>query len=155
MSGPEDIAGASDTGKDIESGEELRGSLFVIRDGDKFLLQQRDEHCKYFPLQWCFPGEHKAPHESLEEAVIWGAKEEFELSLDASSLAPIADHKQPHAPGRVRVFVAPLPSGQTPVLKEGKDMKWYSLEEIKKLGTLGFGQSSFLPVLEQYLEAHP
>lgn len=138
----------------MSSVSEAKGALFLLRNAEhRFLLQQRDEHCKYFPLQWCFPGEHKKEGEEVADAASRGASEEYHLTIPAEQFAFVTLHKQPHTEGSVAVMLATLPEGQEPELREGKAMAWKTLAEIESTH-LGFGQSNFLPILKQYLADH-
>ena len=138
-----------------ESVEKSRGALFIIRRAEdgKFLLVQRDEHCKYYPLQWSFPGEHSQGEESPEEAMVRGASEELSLTLSKEDAVALALHPQPHAPGTTtQPFLIELPVGQVPVLNEGKELRWFSLDEIRAMD-LGFGHNVLVPQLDAYIKS--
>jgi|GEM_PF-6446596 len=48
------------------------------------------------------------------------------------------------------VFLCRVPQDVQPILLEGKDMKWFSLNEIKEL-TLGFEQNNLISQIENLL----
>lgn len=116
------------------------------KEDGRYLLVQRDANCKYYPLQWSFPGEHSREGEDPGDAAVRGAEEELELSLSKETLVPLVEHTQPHAPGTTQAFLVDLPEDQTPVLKEGAALGWFTLEEIKGM-SLGFGHQDLLQYL--------
>lgn len=165
MSGPENpitppqAPKGSDVGESRESVEQPRGALFIIWDkkNGKFLLQQRDEQCRYYPHKWCFPGGHKKEGERPIDAALREVFSEYELKFTEQDFSPLLVHQQPHAPGTTQVFVAELPDTQTPVMHEGAAMEWRTLEEIKTLidtQQFGFGQEAFIDTLEEYVRSH-
>ncbi len=113
------------------------------KENGTYLLVQRDANCKYYPLHWSFPGEHRRADEDPGDAAVRGAREELELSLSKEMLVPLVEHTQPHAPGTTQAFLVEMPEGQTPVLKEGAALGWFTLGEMKGM-SLGFGHQDLL-----------
>lgn len=123
------------------------GVIFVLLKDNKILLQQRDENCKKFPLMWCIPGGGKEEGESYEETLLREVKEEFDIDLKIEQCNCVFDY--PHDGNKV--YLCKLNLDQNPNLKEGMNMKWQTLQELKNI-ELGFNQEDLVLMLENYLE---
>ncbi len=131
--------------------QKATGTTFLlVRPNGEVLLQLRDEKTRYYPNTWCFPGETSEGEEKAISAVIRGIKEEYDLEVVEDACQFFAMNSLPHISQEVAVFICRVKEDQTPKLKEGKEMRWMSLGEIKKL-ELGFEQNKLLPRLEEKL----
>lgn len=131
-----------------------KGTTFIIYRPDTtiILMQFRDENSKLFPHMWCFPGGGCEEGEELLDTVIREAQEEYELELDKNSCKPFLTQPHPVIPDETEyVFFCPIDLEQQPVLHEGADMKWMTLEEIKSIA-LGFGDETIIPYLEKFIQ---
>lgn len=121
----------------------------LVRNGE-VLLQQRDENCPHYPLQWCFPGgaQDDTDIEPID-VLIREVKEEYGISLDLTD-CEFLTNRPLNNPGQV--FICRVPDNQEPVLNEGKDMKWVPIIELND-HTLGFNQQEFItPALIKWHE---
>ncbi len=126
---------------------ESKGVTFIImRPDGKFLLQQRDEHSKRYKNMWCFPGGACEESEEYLYTLIREVKEEYELDIQKEN----CEFLMTRVGGQMQVYICKVDGLQEPVMHEGKDMKWSSLEEIKTM-TLGFNQKGIVDKLEEYL----
>lgn len=147
-----------------ESVEKPRGALFVIwnRADNTFLLEHRNDKSPYYPNMWNFPGETaESTDADIESTVLRGITEECGFTPERGELHSFMDglHKQPHAPGSVKVFLIEVsdagrvkekPEGE----RENAGMKWATLAEVEELiatKQFGFGQESFLDDLKAYV----
>lgn len=122
------------------------GVTFIVIDDDKILMQLRDEHSPRFPNTWCFPGATCDEGETFEETALRELHEEFELGVNPEDLELIAKRDE----GRTWTYVTPLPEGQEPVMHEGADMAWMTLDQIRRLD-LGYNHvEDVLPLVEKY-----
>jgi GrpB-like predicted nucleotidyltransferase (UPF0157 family)/8-oxo-dGTP pyrophosphatase MutT (NUDIX family) len=131
-----------------------KGTTFVIlRPDNTMLMQLRDDKSKLYPNMWCFPGGGCEENEEPIDTVIREAREEYELRLDKQSCKFLFVQPHPAFPGQTEyIFLCSIDSNQRPVLKEGADMKWMMLDEIKST-QLGFGDETIIPKLEEFLQA--
>lgn len=129
---------------------EYRGVCFLLMRSDKkILMQLRDDRSAFFKNMWCFPGGACDPGEDYIDTAIREAYEEYEITVEKEDcfllMKRILD--------KMHIFICQVHDDQKPVLKEGADMQWMSIEEIKKL-VLGFDQDDIVLKLEAYLAAH-
>lgn len=122
----------------------------LIKDG-MILLQQRDEHCPYHPLQWCIPGGAQDPGETFRETALREIEEEYNLSILPDSCVFLTV-RPANNPGEV--YVCTVPKDQEPILHEGKSMAWVPIENLTKM-ELGFNHNEFIvPLLIEYIDEH-
>lgn len=127
--------------------KDIKGVIFIlIRPDNSMLLQFRDEKSAKSPLTWCFPGGSSDKDESYEDTVIRESKEEFDVDILKEDIKQITTfpHKNNY------VYICSVPQEIQPKLLEGKDMKWFSVEEIKNID-LGFGQNDLVKEVERYI----
>ena len=62
--------------------------ISLIDDENKILIGKRPK-VKSFPFHWEFPGGKVKSYETPEEAIIREAKEEIDINLDQSCIAPL------------------------------------------------------------------
>lgn len=129
-----------------------KGTTFVIlRPDNTILMQLRDEKSKLYPNMWCFPGGGCEKNEEPIDTVIREAKEEYELQLEKNVCRLLFVQPHPAIPNETEyTFIYRIDSKQQPKLKEGADMRWMTLDEIK-LTPLGFGDETIIPKLEEFL----
>ncbi len=129
----------------------ITGVLFIIiRTSGEILMQLRDNNSKRYPNMWCFPGGTKEPCESDIRTVIREVKEEYELNIGAEDCEELMIYNLSYGVS-VKVFICKVTGKQSPVLREGADMKWMKLDKIKKL-KLGFEQETIIITLEEFLQ---
>jgi 8-oxo-dGTP pyrophosphatase MutT (NUDIX family) len=121
-------------------------AFLIVRPDKKTLLQLRDGNSRKYKNLWCFPGGVCEEGEEYLDTVVREAKEEYELDIDKKDctllMTRIADNQH--------VFACRVDGKQEPVLHEGADMKWMSIDEIKNLA-IGYNQGNIIPKLEEYL----
>jgi 8-oxo-dGTP pyrophosphatase MutT (NUDIX family) len=132
-----------------------RGATFIALRGDgKVLMQLRDNNVELYPNMWTFPGgECEHERESTIDAAVREAYEEFGLRLNKDKGALLIEYSAPRDEEDFTeyVYVFPIENDQHPVLKEGADMKWMSLEEIENI-ELAFGKKNkILPGLKKFI----
>ncbi len=114
-------------------------------------MQLRDGNSARYPHKWCFPGGRIEPGESVMEALLREVKEEYELEIEPADCTQFMLHKLSYGSSSA-IFLCLYNKTKEPVCNEGADMKWMSLEEIKKL-ELGFEQERVLLNLEKLLKS--
>jgi len=130
----------------------------LVRDG-KVLLQQRDEYCPHHPLEWCFPGGAVDDSEvdpstddnevDLKDTAIREIFEEYHLVIREEDCEKLVKRPE-NNPGFA--YVCHVPKEQEPVLKEGKSMKWASIDDLPNV-KLGFNHNEFItPALLKWHE---
>lgn len=129
------------------SGLGRKGVIFILTRDNKFLMQQRDGNSKAFKFRWCFPGGGMDDGEDYAQTLEREVKEEYEVDIKAENCTLLMERSI----GRINhVYICPVDDSQEPVLKEGADMRWMTMGEIKTLN-IGFYQHDIVEVLEKYL----
>lgn len=101
---------------------------------------------------WCFPGGAPDINEGSLDTVIREAYEEYELVLKREDCDFLTAQQVNYESNGVNdIFVCQIKSDQQPILHEGADMKWMSLDKIKQL-KLGFEQDIIVEQLERFLQ---
>jgi 8-oxo-dGTP pyrophosphatase MutT (NUDIX family) len=137
----------------MESTNPIKGIVFIIKnEKGEYLLQLRDNLCTKYPNQWNFPGGSSIGNETPEEALVREAHEEYEISLLPDACEKVGVHKDVTDEGESAVFLCSLPEGQHPVLHEGADMKWFSIDVIRGMD-LGFSHKKLVELLDANAEA--
>jgi len=128
-----------------------KASLFALTNlNNEILMQLRDSNPAVFPNTWCIPGGTLSEGESYENNLMREAEEEFGIKLDIKNCNLLTTLKNSYLEN-ANVYVCKLGYNVKPELREGADMKWMKIDEIKKL-ELAFGQNEFLPKLEDFLK---
>tara|TARA_B100000575_G_C22613874_1_gene382033 strand:- start:119 stop:517 length:399 start_codon:yes stop_codon:yes gene_type:complete len=105
----------------------------IIIHKEEFLLQLRDKNKKIsYPNHWSFFGGEVDKHESDEEALRRELLEEIAWQpKDFLYYKSFVDY---NTNAYVKLFIINFDNiSQNLILNEGQKMKWYRLEEIKKL----------------------
>jgi 2'-deoxynucleoside 5'-phosphate N-hydrolase len=127
----------------------LRSSLFVLmRPDNRILMQLRDDSSRRFKHMWCFPGGSAEGNEEHIDTLIREVKEEYEIDLSKEACVPLMKRLA----GRSQVYVCKIDATQQPVMHEGADMKWMTIDEIKQM-TIGYNQGDIVKKVEEYLRA--
>lgn len=136
----------------LKNNQKITGVTFIIvRPSGEMLLQLRDNNSRYYPNRWCFPGESNRNNEKAIGTVVRGVKEEFSIAVRKENCSFLTINHLPEISQEIHVFICKIDSEQTPELKEGKELRWMTIEEVKKL-QLGFKQNKILSLLEEYLK---
>jgi len=130
-----------------------KGSTFIIIKPDNTVLMQlRDENCRRFPNMWCFPGGVLNKNEGPIDATIREAKEEYNLNFDKEDCSLLIKYQAPYDENLIEyTYLCRLRDNQKPIMREGADMEWMSLEKIKSI-KIGFGQDIVVKKLEKYMD---
>ncbi len=124
-----------------------KGVVFIIlRPDNTSLLQLRDGNSKIFPHTWCWPGGASDPEEDFIDTAVREVGEEYEIVVRKENI----DFLMSRYFGKQKVFICKVPQDVTPIMHEGADMKWMSIDEIKLL-SLGYYQEDILKRLKKYL----
>lgn len=124
-----------------------RGVIFILRRPDgKLLMQLRDKNSRNYVGMWCFPGGACENDENFIDTVVREIKEEYNLNIEAEECINFTNTSSMQR----QVFLCNIDDNQQPELREGADMKWMTIEEIKKI-KLGYNQFLIVPKLEKYL----
>ncbi|MBI4114255.1 MAG: NUDIX domain-containing protein [Candidatus Niyogibacteria bacterium] len=137
----------------MENNIQSKGATFIaLRPDGTMLMQLRDENCKMYPGEWTFPGGACDGDEDPLTAAVREAKEEYDLQLDEHSGELLMQYEAPYNNNLVEyVYMFPVTYEQSPVLREGADMKWMDLDEIKHV-QVGFHKKEIVvPKLEAFL----
>lgn len=121
----------------------------IFNDFGQVLMQLRDGNTERCPNMWCFPGGYIEPEENPIETAIRETEEEHGLKFEANDFEELMTHELPFG-GISEIFICKLKEGQIPVLNEGAEMRWMSIDEIKKL-ELGFEHKKIISKLEEFL----
>lgn len=129
-----------------------KGTTFIIIRPDKTVLMQlRDTKSKHFPNMWCFPGGGCEEGEIPLDTIIREASEEYCLMLDRNACLLMLAYQPRYEENYTdHVFICRIDVAQQPVLREGADMKWMTLNEIRQI-QIGFDQKKLLPLVEKTL----
>jgi 8-oxo-dGTP pyrophosphatase MutT (NUDIX family) len=143
----------TDASESIKNQNKTGVTFILLRPSGEMLLQQRDAGNGKkipYPDQWCFPGGKKESDESYIETVIREVYEEYNLSVNKAdcTLIEVFDHDDIF---NDHVYFCTIPQESHPVLKEGRDMQWKYLHDIKKL-PLAWEQNKILASVDKYLK---
>ncbi len=109
-------------------------ALIVLVDNEgRIILQLRDEKAPRFPGYWGFFGGGIKPNETPVEAVKREIKEELSINLRDPKLVFKLNYKNDLSYGTKFYFVEHWSDKTKLIQKEGKDMNWFFLDEIKNL----------------------
>lgn len=125
----------------------MKGAYVLLKRNDgKFLFQLRDNIPNIdSPDCWGFFGGHIEDDEDPQEAAIREIEEELELKIKKENLkhkATFTINGNTHT-----IYESSFDESQKPVLHEGTDMKYFTLEEIKNIK-----DKSLVPELTYYLD---
>jgi 8-oxo-dGTP diphosphatase len=120
-------------------------AVIVLKDEQgKILLQHRDEKAPRYPNCWGFFGGGIEEGETPEKALKREAKEELGIDLENYRFFKKYELKDNLGPLEEYVFVVPLNVPITELkLGEGKGLRLFSCEEIKKIEVPGYEKSIF------------
>ena len=104
-------------------------NLCMIKDGDKYLLQNR---VKKDWQGYTFPGGHVEPGESIVQSVIREVKEETGLTLKDPHLVGVKQFWVESGRDIVFLFSATKFTGELRSSHEG-EVGWFTKEEMKKI----------------------
>lgn len=104
-------------------------NLCMIKDGDKYLLQNR---VKKDWQGYTFPGGHVEPEESIVQSVIREVKEETGLTLKNPHLVGVKQFWVESGRYIVFLFSATKFTGELRSSHEG-EVGWFTKEEMKKI----------------------
>ena len=107
-------------------------NLCMIKDGDKYLLQNR---VKKDWQGYTFPGGHVEPGESIVQSVIREVKEETGLTLKDSHLVGVKQFWVESGRYIVFLFSATKFTGELRSSHEG-EVGWFTKVEMKKINAL-------------------
>jgi len=131
------------------------GSIFILLCRDnKILMQLRDQGDKKYFGKWCFPGGFKLSYENYKETAIREALEEYNLNLSKDRVYYLGELHNQGTLHKSKIFIFRINNKEKKgiIMKEGKSMKWMSLNEIKKL-SLGHEHSKIIPLIDKYLNS--
>lgn len=103
----------------------------LIKNGDKFLLCQRNEQDRY-GLLWEFPGGAVEKNESLTEAIEREIKEELDLEIEVHNLIREFSDEDPTLKIKIFLFRCSIKEGR-PFAKDCKAFGFFDPLQIKKL----------------------
>ncbi len=141
--------------EDLEEGfgkmnVQAHGTNFLIMRPDKTVLMQlRDQNSKRYKGLWCFPGGECEEGEAYLDTVVREVKEEYDLVVKKEDCSLLMTRTL----NKIHVFVCHIDDVQQPVLYEGADMKWMSIDEIQKL-MIGYNHGDIVAQLGEYLRTH-
>ena len=125
------------------------GIIFRNSKGE-ILLQHRDEKVARYPNCWGFFGGKIEKGETPETALRREIEEELGIKLESFQFFKKYDLKDIQGDLREYFYIASLNTVVEDLkknLKEGKDLKYFSLEEIKELNTPDYEK----PVFDDFL----
>ncbi len=129
-------------------------TFILVRSDGKILMQKRDDGRGKeipYPNMWCFPGGGKESGESHIETTVREIKEEYGLDVPIDSCKLIFSYDHDNNLGD-QVFACEVPQDASPKLYEGAEMRWMTMEEIKKL-QLAWQQNKVLDQIEGDIES--
>ncbi len=122
-----------------------RGSVALLRDGDRFLIIQRAA-CVRLGGKWCLPGGGIEPGETSADAIVREMEEE--LSLCVRAIEHIWQWSRPDGGGTLVLdwWLVESDGGPiTPNPAEVADIRWCTADEIRK-------NPEVLPGLVEFLD---
>ena len=128
-------------------------TFIPINKTGKILMQLRDDGGGKqipYPNTWNFLGGAVEAGENYLECVIREADEECEMKLKKQQCELIYVYNHDDTVDD-QVFVCKVRGYEKVIVHEGREMRWMSLSEIKKL-KLAFEQKKIIPQLEKYLK---
>lgn len=127
-------------------------TVILVRPSGEILMQLRDDgngKTIPYPSMWNFPGGAIEEGEGFLDAAVRETEEEFELNIDPSHLKLLWTYSHDNTKNDY-VLACKVAAEVNPILHEGAEMRWFTIEQIKNL-TLGFDQGKVIPYVEQYL----
>ncbi|MDD5567438.1 MAG: NUDIX domain-containing protein [Patescibacteria group bacterium] len=127
-------------------------TFILLRPNGEMLMQQRDDgNGKQipYPNMWCFPGGGKEVNESYLETTIREIDEEYNLKVKENDCSLLTRYNHDNTPDD-HVYICTVPIDCMPKLREGRDMQWKKLSEVKNL-SLAWEQHEIIPILAEYL----
>jgi 8-oxo-dGTP diphosphatase len=128
----------------------ITGATCILIDPEgNILLQLRDNgngKSIPFPNTWTFLGGAKEDGEDYASTAVREIKEECDINIEKNNLKLILVYDHDHAHGD-HVFTYQFKTKPQIKVLEGADMKWFSLEEIKKI-PLAFEQVKIIPYIK-------
>ena len=100
----------------------------MLRDGDKFMICQRQAH-KARGLLWEFVGGKLEPSETMEQALIRECREELGVTLSVGTVFMDVLHEYPDLTVHLTLFNAAIAEG-VPQKLEHNDIRWITADEI-------------------------
>jgi 8-oxo-dGTP diphosphatase len=128
-------------------------TVLLRRPDGRILMQLRDDGRGQkipYPNTWNFPGGTIEPHETPLVAAIRETNEEFEIRLTPADCREIWCYTHDHAAAD-HIFLCRVSADTTPVLREGADCAWMTLDEIATLD-LGFDQAKIVACVRKLME---
>jgi 8-oxo-dGTP diphosphatase len=104
-----------------------------------------------YPNMWNFPGGAIEEGEEFLSTAVREMKEEFELDLNPSTLKLLWTYAHDQTTNDY-ILTCKLSNDVSPILHEGAEMKWLTLDQIKNI-PLGFQQEKIIPYIEEYLKS--
>ena len=108
-------------------------AVALYNDNKEILLQLRAKDDSRYPSLWGLFGGHIDENENPKEAVLRETKEELDYELKDPRFIDCFDINDRYGGEIVYVFSERYDPSKPLSQHEGADMRWFSLEEIKKL----------------------
>ena len=103
-------------------------TIILYKQDKKILLQHRDNNAKRFPNIWGLFGGAIENNEKPIEAVKRECKEELDYKLKK----PLLIYKAAVGKSKTYVFIEKYDSSKKLNLREGKNMGWFEIRDLKK-----------------------
>ncbi len=131
--------------------EKIKVSLIVFYDNKKRILLQDREGISRFGEEWGFFGGKIEDGETKEQSLVRETKEELDFDLqNYEYIGKVKIYHHDHMSERF-LFISSLDDNFSKFkLKEGKDMKIFTIKEARKLKMV-VGDNSLLDILEKKL----
>jgi 8-oxo-dGTP diphosphatase len=109
----------------------IKGVTFALVNLEmKNLMQLRNGKPKHYPNTWVFPGGHIDEGETVLDALVREAKEEFNLDIKKESCLLLMAYRLPYSPHNLEEVFVCLSNGQEDLkLNEGAAMEWMDLKK--------------------------
>lgn len=120
----------------------------VIHREGRFLVAKRRAEA-HLGGTWEFPGGKQRPGESMESALRRELEEEAGVRFRGLVLLHVEEHAYPERTVLLHFFLCLDPEG-TPEGREGQEVRWVTLEELKTL-KIPAANRGFLRILEEQL----
>jgi len=119
--------------------------VILVNSEGKALLQLRDNKVGIFGARkWRFIGGSKGKDESFDECIIREIKEELGININNLELIDVIDDENENIFFKHQIFFGVIDTNPCDIkLKEGKEVKFFAIDEIQNIATVPWFQKIY------------